>query len=596
MKKPPRQTRLKLLQARLKESGTKFYLSLLARLLSDHSSHGFLKPLSSALRSRDFLRLYEEADSLSSQKYDDATQHFVANQFALLIKKYPWPKDLLDLKPRERAIQTFHASERRCGLINRKFSILSGDRSRDRFAKQAGSAKWWIRTVIGSRPNYRSVFQKADFGPGASVGVHGDATSYSAKILAESWTVTPGALHHGYAAIRQNYHLWELLLPRRGDFVSYDEEAAFAAYLSRIRVVGENNISFVPKTAKTDRTIAVEPLLNGLVQKGIDSVLRKKLLQVGIDLSDQGLNQDMARLGSLNDSEDGYVTIDLKSASDSISIELVRYLFPEDWFRLLARTRSRYYKLEGSVTEFKKFCSMGNGFCFPVETLIFAAACFASGCGSAPVDFRVYGDDLIVRKKHATSVIELLRHWGFKVNSDKTFLEGPFRESCGADWFGGKDVRPYTLDYALDSFQNIFKYLNLTRRSGICEDFFSRQRSIVVRHLDAEYRFFRPFTGQEDTGIDSCGDEHLTSSSCVFDHKNARWNWKELSFDPLIDKQSMERSKDQHWLISVALRGAVSIGFGRYKGLPEVVLRNRTQTKVVRKGYVSTSNWLPPPR
>jgi hypothetical protein len=243
------------------------YYGIVSRLLMDHNRLDLLKSLSDAWRRKDFLESYRLADSLSEQQYPDATLHFVANQFALLIKKYPWPKDLLDLKPRERAIVSFHASEKRCGLINRKFSYPGRGHSRDKFRVEGNGARKWIRDVLGSQPNYRKVFENADFGPGASVGVHGDATSYLAKQFAGRWTVTPGALHHGYAAIRQNYQFWELLLPRKGNLVCYDEEYAFKAYLDKVTVIDNNNISFVPKTAKTNRTIAVEPLLNGLSRK-----------------------------------------------------------------------------------------------------------------------------------------------------------------------------------------------------------------------------------------------------------------------------------------------------------------------------------------
>jgi len=592
---PREQLVLERVQIECKRKSTKVYLGLLSRLLMSHSGYSFLKPLSDALRAKDFLKLYTEADFLSEQKYSDATQHFVANQFALLIKKYPWPTDLLDLKPRDCAIKSFHASEKRCDLVNRKFAILGKGHSRDRFRGEGNGARNWIRKVIGSTPNYRKVFENADFGPGASVGVHGDATNYLAKQCAKRWSVTPGALHHGYAAVRQNFQLWETLLPRKNGLSCYDEEAAFNSYLGKLSVVDNNNISFVPKTAKTNRTIAVEPLMNGLVQKGIDQVLRTRLAAVGIDLKSQQRNQEMARLGSLNDGDDGFVTIDMKSASDSVSIELVRYLLPDDWFRLLDRTRSKRYKLDEVLATFEKFCSMGNGFCFPLETLIFASACIACGAGTPHVDFMVYGDDIIVRKLHATKVISLLLHWGFKTNNEKTFLSGPFRESCGKDWFGGQDVRPFTLDYALDSIQCYFKYLNLTRRSERCESFFLDERAYVVKQLPQRYRFFRPFKGNEDTGIDSTGDEFLYTPTCIFLPRKNKWQWEELSFRPVVDYDTIIRSKDEPWLIGVALRGAPSINKGHFKFLPEVTLRNRAQAKVVRKDYVTTSNWLPPP-
>lgn len=597
--RPKRETLiLRQTQDALRKAATGNYRKLLSSLLQDHRVHEEITgPLDAALRQKDYGLLFRLADSLSGQKYPDATKHFVANQFSLLIKKYPWPKDLLDLKPREAAISSFKSTERRMARINKKFTFLANHPVRDRFAKERGTARHWIRSVIGSMPDYYSVFEKSDFGPGASLGVHGNATNYARKFASSVWSVSPGAIHHGYAAMKHNYHLFEALCPKGGDgrFVCYDEEIAFRNYMSRLSVVTQNKISFVPKTAKTERSIAVEPLLNGFVQKGIDQVLRKKLLRVGIDLSDQGRNQELARLGSMNDSDDGFVTIDLKSASDSVSIELIRYLIPEDWYRLLDRTRSHSYELEGAVNGYQKFCSMGNGFCFPIETLIFAAACFAVGAGLPYTDFSVYGDDIIVRKRYAADLIALLGHWGFKINTEKTFLSGPFRESCGTDWFGGVDVRPFTLDFAPDSLGSVFKLLNLPRYRTRSKNFFAGSRDLVLNWVPEQFRFFRPLAGEVDTGIDSIGDEYLYASSCTFLPRNWHWRWRELVVSPKVDETILEMVGHEPWLMSVALRGAASIGFGRYKFLPEVTLRRETQTKVARKGYASTSNWLPGP-
>lgn len=590
---PRKRECLKLVQHNLRASKTKSYLGLLAHVLTIHQCER-TKELSRLLRERKFLELYALADSLASQQYEDPDEHFRVNQIVLLIKKYPWPSDLLDLKPEERAIESFKSSEKRMRLINRKFQLLSSFPERDKFRKERAAARYWVRSIIGSYPNYRRVFDSADFGPGASVGVGGDATSFSRKQFSETWTVTPGAFHHGFAAVMANHQLLELLFEKRGNYYCYDLDHAFSVYKSKVRVVEHNNISFVPKTAKTDRTIAVEPLLNGFVQKGIDQVLRKKLLVFGIDLSVQENNQEFARLGSLDDSDDGFVTIDMKSASDSVSRELVRYLLPPDWYSLLDRTRSKRYMLRGDLFDYHKFCSMGNGFCFPLETLLFVAACKAVGCGRPSVDFLVYGDDIIVRKRYASSVLSLLRHWGFRTNSDKTFLEGPFRESCGRDWFGGQDVRPFTLDYELDSLQSVFKFMNLTQRNDRTSRFFRPLREYVVRRVPIDFRFYRPFPGEVDSGIDSTGDEFLQVPSCRF--KNGKWYWLELASDPRVDYDFLEKSHDKRSLIGEALRGSASIACGRFVGSPKVTLRNRPQMKVVRKGYVSTSNWLPTPK
>jgi hypothetical protein len=99
--------------------------------------------------------------------------------------------------------------------------------------------------------------------------------------------------------------------------------------------------------------------------------------------------------------------------------------------------------LDGKVTRYEMFCSMGNGFCFPLETLLFASICEAAykHAGMKP-DYRCYGDDIVVKRSIALVVIECLRAFGFRVNIDKTYVHGPFRESCGANSYGGQEVTP----------------------------------------------------------------------------------------------------------------------------------------------------------
>jgi hypothetical protein len=571
----------------LQRQSLRNYRKILSSLLDVHAHHEMFDGLKAAFRSKDYRRLIDEADSLSQQKHSDAALHFAANQFALIVKKYPFDPVLTGLDARLAAKETFLRSERRSSRMNRKFSFLNGLDFRDPYLREARRARAFLRSILGDSPNYDRCLRGCDFGPGASVGTHGNATNIIRKLMS-SWTVSPSALHLSYKAMRMNHHLYEGFFPKfDGETPTcFDDEYAFKVYLSRLEMCEHNNISFVPKTAKTERTIAVEPLLNGFVQKGIDQELRKKLLRFGIDLSNQEINQNLALLGSFG-GLDPLVTIDLKSASDSISRELVRYLLPYDWYRFLDNSRSKYYKLEGAVYPYQKFCSMGNGFCFPLETLIFVAAIVATGKVTNPQrDFHVYGDDIIVRSSVSAEIIDLLDHWGFKTNLDKTFLEGPFRESCGADWFGGEDVRPFTLDYALDSYQNIVKFLNLSTRSRKTSSFFEPVRGLVTSFLQEDFRLYRPFTGTDDSAITSTGDEHLSCKTCHF--KNGKWSWMEIISEPIVDLSMMEYEQAQVYLCGVALRGAVSLN-----GSPVVTFRNKTKTKITRKSYSSTSNWLP---
>jgi len=93
--------------------------------------------------------------------------------------------------------------------------------------------------------------------------------------------------------------------------------------------------------------------------------------------------------------------------------------------------------------------TMGNGFTFPLQTIIFSAVVLAclqwrgipSSSTRASELWSVFGDDIICPQACASDVVGILTLLGFKVNQDKSFVEGPFRESCGSDFFMGSDIR-----------------------------------------------------------------------------------------------------------------------------------------------------------
>jgi hypothetical protein len=136
--------------------------------------------------------------------------------------------------------------------------------------------------------------------------------------------------------------------------------------------------------------------------------------------------------------------MDLSSASDLISREVVWNLLPYDWCNLLEWARVDRYELDGEIHQFHKWSSMGNGYTFELETLIFYAILL--GCrevsGWDSRDSIAYGDDLIFPSDQVEIVTKALNFLGFRVNSQKTFGKGIFRESCGTDWYGGLNVRP----------------------------------------------------------------------------------------------------------------------------------------------------------
>jgi hypothetical protein len=442
------------------------------------------------LKLRDFPSLFAYADAMSQTVYETPDEHFRMHQLAALIRKYPLEPSLSGMNPEEKARGTFASAEHRCKRVNQR--ILAVRRvNRDRQWKLIFQMRGFIAFVLGPSPPLSAIYRAADFTGGAAIGVHGNATNFARKATSDVWTVTSRALSHSFGALMKNFHLCELLLAREGQsVVCLDSVLLSQAFRERVECVHYNKLAFVPKTAKTHRSIAVEPLLNSYVQNGIDKILRDKLLKVGLDLRLQAPNQELARLGSV-EQENPYCTIDLSSASDTIATELVAELLPPEWFDLLDQTRSHYYKDGPIIRKYEKFVSMGNGFCFPLQSLIFAAVCHAC-CRErgVPFDFRVYGDDIIVRQEVADLVLAGLTELGFLPNSRKTFLKGNFRESCGTDWHTGVNVRPIFVDKPLDSWGRIYGLHNQSlRREPHVQEYWRPIREMLFKQIPKVVRF-----------------------------------------------------------------------------------------------------------
>ena len=230
------------------------------------------------------------------------------------------------------------------------------------------------------------------------------------------------------------------------------------------RIREESKVTTVPKDAFIDRGIASEPDMNMFVQKGFGGYIRKRLKLVGVDLDDQTLNQILARSGSLG----GLATLDLSSASDTVSFELVKELLPPDWFEALLSCRTHNSRLpSGEVITLQKFSAMGNGYTFELESLIFWALC-SSVCtqtiGREGLRVSVYGDDIIVSVGDYLSVVDVLEFSGFSVNLKKSYSSGPYRESCGKHYFYGRDVTPITITKEVSHVSQLLLLCNnLTR-------------------------------------------------------------------------------------------------------------------------------------
>jgi len=233
---------------------------------------------------------------------------------------------------------------------------------------------------------------------------------------------------------------------------------------SEFRIVSGNVLFTVPKKVDIDRCACKEPDVNMWLQKGIGDFFRKRLRRAGINLNDQSINRSLAQKGSLDGS---LATLDLSSASDSVSREFVALMLPETWFTLLDSVRSRVTIIDGEEHHNEMFSSMGNGFTFELESLLFyalarATAYFRGVSGTVSV----YGDDIIIPTALSPDLIWVLSYFGFSTNVDKSHFEGAFRESCGGHYLNGIDVTPFYVKKRIETMAELIDVANKLRKWG----------------------------------------------------------------------------------------------------------------------------------
>ena len=216
----------------------------------------------------------------------------------------------------------------------------------------------------------------------------------------------------------------------------------------------------VPKTQKAPRLIAAEPTCNQWTQQNVAHYLTTRIRQLPVGRSVDFRNQTLSRQAAARGSIDGRTaTVDLSSASDRVSTWLIERLYRRNLSVLQAfsATRTRYIrqsidKKSPGLHKLRKFSSMGSALTFPAQSLTFLILLLGIGVhlsGLRPEDYeqllekvRVYGDDLVAPVEWVPRVVEVFSYLHLKVNQDKTFSNGKFRESCGLDAWNGHDVSP----------------------------------------------------------------------------------------------------------------------------------------------------------
>lgn len=234
-------------------------------------------------------------------------------------------------------------------------------------------------------------------------------------------------------------------------------------YNQQMEEVSGSMMFTVNKKTEIDRVACKEPEINMFLQRCVGQHLKGRLLKNGIDLRDQTVNQELAKVAV----QRGLATVDLSAASDSISAQLVREFLPNDWFEFLDDIRVKQVEIpetfngECFTHDLEMFSSMGNGFTFELETLIFWAITRAvSYYSGVKGRISVYGDDIICPTGIVPRLQRLFHFFGFRLNEDKSFWSGEFRESCGYHYHGPVDVTPFYLRGPLRDMQSLIRLLN----------------------------------------------------------------------------------------------------------------------------------------
>lgn len=391
---------------------------------------------------------------------------------------------------------------------------------------------------------------------------------------------------------------------------------------SRPRQVRGNIFFTVPKDGTKFRGCAKEASIPVSYQLDVGRILKGRLLTIGIDLL---RGQQLHRLAAKQGSVDGDIaTIDMSNASDTVSRVLVQLLLRGDWHELLSSLRATHTRVNGRWHRLEKFSSMGNGFTFELETIIFAtlARTVITDEGGDPDSVMCYGDDLIVPTRYYKSVIAALRFFGFTPNVKKTFAEGPFRESCGGDYWDGVPVRAHYLENLPDEPHKWISLANGLRRVAFADPRHLHRWDVV---RTAWLRALDPIPSD----IRRCrGPEHL--GDVVIHDIEGSWAWakpprtsRQVTFlerdagpsqDGLPRKRTYtldDGSQDgwdqgwlfayipvpnvlpwHHWLPSVQLASCTL-------GLPSIGVTPRDGTSGFRIGRIParvTSSWLPTTR
>lgn len=376
------------------------------------------------------------------------------------------------------ATAKFYEAEKRCWETNHRMLVADHPKWFKRFRHE-------VARVLGplTRADLNSILGSCRMGPGATTATRGRGVCPSEKYDGE-------------------IHLTHELMP----FLRLIQGEPWWLNTQQVPrcVVPGNEFTTVPKNALTDRGICIEPSANIFLQLGIGAHIRHRLRRYGVDLNSQAdFNRFLARMAYTWH----LATIDLSAASDTVADLLVRECLPPRWYHLLQLARSHSTLVEGKWVPLEKHSSMGNGYTFELETLLFFCLARAILPPEEHEFLSVYGDDIIVPQAHAGMLVGALNYCGFKVNGEKSYLAGSFFESCGRDFYCGVPVRPIYLQgssgdipYKLQ-IANALRLYSAQGSDGSCDSRYKPTWDALVASLPRKVRATTVPAVLGDTGL-----------------------------------------------------------------------------------------------
>lgn len=414
----------------------------------------------------------------------------------------------------------------------------------------------------------------------------------SIPVLVDKWRFGPGSSHEDldfleneflakgtHAAVKLLRHwsctpLCEPLVQRLRQSNPYLCRWDAARKDSGTYVVRGSRLATVFKNEETYRTICMEPTGNMVLQLAGGYYLMDVLRMIGLDVStQQELNKLLARLGSIG----GHVaTIDLKSASNMEACRLVQKLWPPIWYQFLMSVRSPEVLIPGTGWhKLHMISSMGNGFTFPLMTLTIVALLYGyrackKGTPNLFIDWEytaVFGDDIIIPVDEYDGFCDVLTGAGFVINHDKSYRSGPFRESCGGDYWNGYDITPFYVK-SLATASDVYVVLNqVSEWCGKHGVLLHRTLLLLKGYVDGKVLFVPEWRGP---------DEGFRCRVCPRRYKYLKTVLTRL---PL---------RDLHFSMMLAVGGYISEGHRgglQYLPRPDKV-RKKVRTCRLPKGYL----------